>query len=751
MLLSVVTVGAFAYVLSRIEKRSLVFGTICLALSSVLLLVPAAPYAGGLLPVNMAMLATRNIEYILYIVALIFFARSGRLRSFGMVLGVGLLALLIASDKIFLSLSGGGALLALVIYNLRNQWRLAALAVRWLLGTLAASILAFAGLLVLNDIHFTHIGGQSNPYALVSTASNVGLGAVYGFLGLLTNFGANPAFDATWIRAIPHDAIMRLISPSGPAYLINFAIFVVGLVYVWRLVRPGFGKKAVSATSLDEPMQLSVMLLWSGLVAMLSFLATIHYYAVDARYLTIVVFAAFTALAVVGRKKTWRPEQISCAGIILTIGIIFAAYGSITTYGDQKAALADMKERNITVAQILGQHRVDTLVGDYWRVLPAREASHSHINVTPLSNCTQARDVLSSTAWQPDLRHRKFAYLLSLDRSLTDYPSCTSKQVVAAYGFPNASVVVAGSLVHPKELLLFYDHGAQPQAGQGVTIPSIVAPIALADLPLTTCRTLTVMNVVAHQDDDLLFTNPDLLNSIHNGQCVRTVYVTAGDAGGNKFYWLSREQGSEAAYSRMLGVADSWVQQTVRLSDRGYATISSPIGNPDVSLIFMHLPDGNLRGQGFKASGYESLQKLQSGAIAQIRSVDGQSFYSYDQLEYAIADMMFVYKPNEVRTQATFVSDVAPDHNDHMAVSGLAQAAYELYSQQQGNGDSAVTLNRYIGYPIQTFPANVSGNDLAEKEAAFFAYAKYDRGVCSNAQKCERMSYGAYLDRQYTQ
>src|SRR5215475_11483965 len=39
------------------------------------------------------------------------------------------------------------------------------------------------------------------------------------------------------------------------------------------------------------------------------------------------------------------------------------------------------------------------------------------------------------------------------------------------------------------------------------------------------------MNIVAHEDDDLLFLSPDLIHDIQSGRCVRTIFVTAGDAG----------------------------------------------------------------------------------------------------------------------------------------------------------------------------------------------------------------------------
>lgn len=62
------------------------------------------------------------------------------------------------------------------------------------------------------------------------------------------------------------------------------------------------------------------------------------------------------------------------------------------------------------------------------------------------------------------------------------------------------------------------------------------------------CSLGSTLNVVAHEDDDLLFLSPDLLHNIQAGRCVRTVFVTAGDSGAGAGYWQGREAGSKAAY-----------------------------------------------------------------------------------------------------------------------------------------------------------------------------------------------------------
>ena len=260
------------------------------------------------------------------------------------------------------------------------------------------------------------------------------------------------------------------------------------------------------------------------------------------------------------------------------------------------------------------------------------------------------------------------------------------------------------------------------------------------------------MNFVAHEDDDILFMNPDLIHNIQAGYCIRSVYLTAGDDGKGQFYWLSREQGSEAAYDTMLGISLNtlWVQRIIELSNHEYLAVANPKGNAKISLIFMHMPDGNLTGQGFSSSGYVSLAKLYSGQISVINSVDQQSYYTSAQLTAALSALMITYHATEINTQSDFISTRSPDHSDHMTVSLYVKQAYKQYEAQQYANQVIIPIKFYIGYPINQMPANISGKDLQEKEATFFAYGNYDVGTCQALQQClNNSTYGAYLTRQY--
>jgi LmbE family N-acetylglucosaminyl deacetylase len=751
------TVGALAFILYRIERRPLVFGTLCLALASVLLLVPAQPYPGALLPVNMAMLTTRNLEYVLFIFGLFLLVRSPKFKRPGFWLGVLCMGLLIASDKLFLTLAAGGALLATVAYALASKWKYVGMAVKWLVAGVAAAGVAAGLLWILNSAHLTHIveGAAAGPYGFVHGGKQILLGVIYSFLGLLANFGTLSGVDFSILRNLPHQLWTGLWSASGVAMVINGFIMTAGIVAAAYLLLKSLGARKGQYERTDTSFRLSIFLIWTTIAMLVVFVATAHYYAVDARYLAISLFAVFIASATFARNRSWPAHRLVLAGIIITSGIGLGIPGALKVSYSEKAALDNVNARNSLIAQAVLHHPVDVVVGDYWRVVTAKQYLGDTQRVMPLQDCVTPRGILSSDQWRPDLREHSFAYLLSMDRSLTDYPSCNLAQVVAEYGRPNASVTLAGNIDHPQELLLFYDHGSHksaPETPPPVAGTSTVVPIGLDQLPYTTCPVPTVMNVVAHQDDDLLFMNPDLLRDLKAGHCVRTVYMTAGDAGLDQFYWLSREQGSTAAYDTMLGLPKDtvWVRRIVKLPHGQYISVVNPRGSAVVSLIFMHLPDGGVRGGGFSTSHYENLARLKAGSIGRLHTVDNQSSYTASQLQDALISIMQTYHPAEVRTQSKQFGRYFHDHSDHMAVGAFTAQAHAEYVKQQFEGLVSIPLKFYLGYPTHESPENVGGTELQEKTAAFLEYAKYDGGVCHSVEQCRRdPAYGAYLPRQY--
>ncbi len=747
--LSVATVGIFAYLLYRIERRKLIAAPLLLLLASSLLLVPAAPYAGGILPVNIAMLATRNLEYIWFIGCLYLIVCVSRIHTWRTVVVSVLLGLLFVTDKLFVSLSVGGALIGLAFAILLRKRQVIRLFATWALVNFTAIALAWIAAYLINASGLTAIshGASASPYKLTLIPKDIILGLTYGVLGIFTIFGANPAFDATTLRAIPVNAWERLTSSYGLVYVINAVTLGLVLVSGFWLLRDFFRRKN---TTFSRSAQLSVMLIASSVAALAAFVVTHHYYAVDARYLMIVFFAGFTTLATFLRsRKAPSLDGAHLLALIMTCVALLGLFGAGRIYRQQKAALQDIDNRNALVNKILAGRPVSVLAGDYWRVFPIKQQSaHGAQKVLPIEGCGTLRGTLSSKEWQPDLDKQSFAFILSRDKSLTDFPACTMDGIIAKYGRPNASTLIAGKYDNPKELLLFYEKGAHKSAPIVILPkPTTILPIDLKLLPYTSCTSKhTIMNIVAHEDDDLLFMNPDVVRAMNSGNCVRTVYVTAGDAGAGELYWLSREKGSEEAYSTLLGNTAIWVQRVVRLEPDVYVTVVNPQGNPNISLIFLRLPDGNLNGQGFHKSRFESLRHINNGSAAVIRSVDGQSKFSKDQLTATLTLLMDQYQPVEVKTQAPYSANFAyPDHSDHIETGKLAQQAFEKYSKR-----STAVIRYYAGYPIRALPENVSGDDLSIKTDAFLGYARNDKSVCATVERCRNTpTYNAYLRRQY--
>lgn len=749
-----ITVGALAFILYRIDRRPLYSGTLFLMLAACLILIPTEPYAGSLLPTSFAMITTRNIEYIVFILALVGIVRAKRFRSWYLVGASLVMILLIASDKLFLSLSIGGAVLSAATYFIAKRRNLLLVSLRWLVASVIGAVGATVLLWAMTAIGFIHTSTTSGagPYAIVHNVKDFVLGIVYGIAGIFTNFGANPAYDTRLAKDIPAQLVVGIVRPGGIGFLVTIAITIYILTVVYRLLIKSITTKTlIRKNHSQHPLILSLLLIWTSIVAVGVFVVSNHYYPVDSRYETIVLFAGFVSLATFVKQRKISPRTLVIAGGLCLITVLIALFFVANTFSAHQQATSDISTRNTYIAQILKHYPVDTLVGDYWRVLPIASQSGNSLHVTPTEACTTLRDVLSSKAWQPDLKTHSFAYLLTFDASVTGYPACSLNQVTSVYGKPNASALIKGTLKKPTELLLFYNQGINTP--KQPTIPAVqdtVIPRLLSSLKNTTCEK-TVMNFVAHEDDDILFMNPDLIHSINAGNCVRTVYLTAGDAGAGESYWIDRQQGAEAAYDVMLHKPNQvWVERIVEINKNQFAVVASPQGNTSISLVFLHLPDGNTDGSGFAADGYESLSKLATDRISAIHSIDKSSSYTSSQLINALTNIMHVYQPTDIRTQSSYQGVRYLDHSDHTVVSSFVTQSYNQYKATYPD-QPVPSMTYYIGYPIHDMPANIGGADLDEKTATFLAFGGFDGAVCHSVQECDTHAvYGIYLSREYT-
>lgn len=280
-----------------------------------------------------------------------------------------------------------------------------------------------------------------------------------------------------------------------------------------------------------------------------------------------------------------------------------------------------------------------------------------------------------------------------------------------------AAVALTGCAGPPKAVIM-----ANLRAG-------LTSPQPIAVEPTGDACVLHTLNVVAHEDDDLLFINPAISDDLAAGRCVTTVFVTAGDAGRPRSYWQGREEGSMAAYAMASGLPNSWFADTDTVGGHQLTRYTLKPGR--VELIFLRLPDAHGNATDRPALG---LPHLWQGSLPTLATVDGSDAYTKDSLTALLTAVMEAEQPDDIRTLDFAGRYGDGDHADHHA------AAYFTYAAQLGY-HRAHHIIGYMGYEIANQPANLPDAARAKKLAIFLAYAAHDSRVCQTAAACQANFY----------
>jgi LmbE family N-acetylglucosaminyl deacetylase len=232
------------------------------------------------------------------------------------------------------------------------------------------------------------------------------------------------------------------------------------------------------------------------------------------------------------------------------------------------------------------------------------------------------------------------------------------------------------------------------------------------------------MQVVAHPDDELFFMDPDVDRSINTDLPAITVYLTAGELTGDGATPAerarNRQRGLQNAYAEMAGVADSndatqaeWEGVAFQIGGR---TVEMYLlrARPDIHLVFLNLPDGQLRNVD---TGGSVTSIVPAGGLV---STTGR--YNRADILTVLRSLMSLYQPSVLRTL-----DAEPDrragydeeHPDHVAAARFARDAAAGFS------GSLYELN-YRGYNISDVPSNLSAEETARKSKILNEYYRYD-------------------------
>ncbi|MEO3939953.1 chitobiase/beta-hexosaminidase C-terminal domain-containing protein [Paenarthrobacter nicotinovorans] len=251
------------------------------------------------------------------------------------------------------------------------------------------------------------------------------------------------------------------------------------------------------------------------------------------------------------------------------------------------------------------------------------------------------------------------------------------------------------------------------------------------------------MQIVAHTDDDLLFLSPDFMRDIQAKRCVQTVFTTAGEAGEGATYWRSLESGIQASYAKMAGVSNSWTTSDAGVPGRPL-TMRTLNGAPNVSVVYMRLPDGFPNGLGSAAYNSQSILKLWDGRLSSIRPVDNAATFTKSQFQSALNRLVANFQPTTFRTQDWTGNFNSPyDHSDHWATAKFAQLATRSYTGPH-------TSLAYDAYVIDEYAQNVTGAELTAKVDTFVRFSDFDMYICSTpGEGCPDSPYDEWLKRQY--
>jgi len=231
------------------------------------------------------------------------------------------------------------------------------------------------------------------------------------------------------------------------------------------------------------------------------------------------------------------------------------------------------------------------------------------------------------------------------------------------------------------------------------------------------------LTIVAHQDDDLLFIQPDLFEAVQHGTGLTNVYVTAGNGKRGDDAANPRYEALLRAYGAIVGATRSeWSCGWIEIA--GHTAQHCRLAFAGISLVFLAYPDGGLEG---KAP--NSLLHLWEGKIASASTVSRRPT-TYDQrgLIDTLAAIIDLTAPATLRTLEVAATH-GTDHADHMIVGALAVLATAASSQDP-------ELVSYRGYNISDEPANMSPALFARSADILGRYEACTRGCAPCGEAC---------------
>ncbi|VXC31234.1 LmbE family protein [Burkholderia sp. 8Y] len=228
------------------------------------------------------------------------------------------------------------------------------------------------------------------------------------------------------------------------------------------------------------------------------------------------------------------------------------------------------------------------------------------------------------------------------------------------------------------------------------------------------CHAGTLITVVAHLDDDLLFVNPGISDKLDAGWCITTVHLIGGANGAKFDYVLLRETGTKLAYARMAGVPDRWQESTVMLAGKPVHQLVLA-GQPRVKLLELRLPGGGVRG-GKVPLGllWDRGQTVTTYPL----QADGTGATIYDRASLSAT-------LRSILSQATAIYTLNPDtvafmeHPDHIYAARITRVVAQSLKRN-------LPIGYHVTYPTGGLPKNLDAEETLRKRDVVGSYFSVD-------------------------
>lgn len=281
------------------------------------------------------------------------------------------------------------------------------------------------------------------------------------------------------------------------------------------------------------------------------------------------------------------------------------------------------------------------------------------------------------------------------------------------------------------------------------TFFSFIAIVALQIFSISAYGQSTTMQIVAHQDDDILFMNPEVQNSLKSGSGSITVFLTAGQSIGTEDGAQSREvfaayrqEGARAAYAQMMGVPNTpstWERKTISLPNGKLAEVNTLLSNTAIKLIFMNLSEG---GDTLTINSIENLYEGRIAGVYTIIPTNNPIVNSYTYTRSNVIDslvyLLNTYRPNLVRSLDSHPyachkcdgnEDVSFENHDHIFTARFAEDAVKIYNDSISTSQARqfIPIRNFLGYSIANHQGNLGANQYTQKRETSEAYMAWDK------------------------